>query len=155
MKGPVPSSSLVGSKVPAFNSSIGRIAVMLAASEASSGVNGSLSSIVTVLGSVALMLFTEPSWNAHHDPKLGSMTRLMLEPETLQSLEPDVHLAATLVALSSSIPARTRDTAREVVRRIVDAVMQRVANTTRQVVNGALARSMPSTSTLPSSSIPP
>lgn len=70
-----------------------------------------------------------------------SMTRLMLEPETLQSLEPDVHLAATLIALSSSIPARTRDTARDVVRRIVDAVMQRVANTTRQVVNGALARS--------------
>ena len=70
-----------------------------------------------------------------------SLKRLLTEPEMLQSLQPDVHLAATLIALSSAIPARTRDTARAVVRRVVDDVLERLATTTRQTVSGALARS--------------
>lgn len=69
-----------------------------------------------------------------------SMSRLLLEPETLETLEPDVYLVASLVALSSAIPAKTRDTARQVVRRVVEAVMARLAETTRQTVNGALSR---------------
>ena len=69
-----------------------------------------------------------------------SLTRLLTEPETLASLTPDIHLVASLVALSSAIPARTRDTAREVVRHVVDALLEKLATTTRQAVNGALAR---------------
>lgn len=60
MKGPVPSMSLDGSKVPAANSFMGMIAVMLAARDASNGVNGSLSSIVTVLGSLDATLLIDP-----------------------------------------------------------------------------------------------
>ena len=69
------------------------------------------------------------------------MTRMLLEPETLESLQPDVRLAADLIALSGAIPARTRETARQVVGRVVDAVMARLAIATRQAVNGALSRS--------------
>ena len=47
---------------------------MLAASEARSGVNGSLSSMVTVLASVATMLLIEPIWNAHQEPKAKTVT---------------------------------------------------------------------------------
>ena len=45
------------------------------------------------------------------------LKRLLLEPEMLQAVEPDVHLVATLLALKSVIPNKTRDTARLVVCR--------------------------------------
>ncbi len=68
------------------------------------------------------------------------MTRLLMEPEMLESLQPDVHLVADLVALSGSIPAKTRDTARAVVRKVVDALIAKLTEPTRQAVNGAINR---------------
>jgi len=68
------------------------------------------------------------------------MTRLLMEPEMLESLQPDVHLVADLIALSGSIPAKTRDTARAVVRKVVEALMARLAEPMRQAVRGALNR---------------
>jgi Mg-chelatase subunit ChlD len=68
------------------------------------------------------------------------MTRLLMEPEMLDSLQPDVHLVADLIALSGSIPAKTRDTARAVVRKVVDALMAKLTEPTRQAVNGAINR---------------
>jgi Mg-chelatase subunit ChlD len=68
------------------------------------------------------------------------MTRLLMEPEMLESLQPDVHLVADLIALSGSIPAKTRDTARAVVRKVVDALMAKLSEPTRQAVNGAINR---------------
>lgn len=70
------------------------------------------------------------------------MKRMLMEPEMLESLQPDVHLIADLIALSGSIPAKTRDTAREVVRRVVEELMRRLAEPTRQAVHGALNRSV-------------
>jgi Mg-chelatase subunit ChlD len=70
------------------------------------------------------------------------MKRMLMEPEMLESLQPDVHLVADLIALSGSIPAKTRDTAREVVRRVVDELMKRLAEPTRQAVHGALNRAV-------------
>jgi Mg-chelatase subunit ChlD len=69
------------------------------------------------------------------------MTRLFSEPEMLESLQPDVHLVATLLTLSRAIPAKTRDTARMVVSRVVDELMRKLADPLRQAVNGALNRS--------------
>jgi Mg-chelatase subunit ChlD len=69
------------------------------------------------------------------------MTRMLMEPEMLEAVQPDVHLVANLIALSGSIPAKTRDTARAVVRRVVDELMKRLAEPTRQAVHGALNRS--------------
>jgi len=68
------------------------------------------------------------------------MKRMLMEPELLDAIHPDVHLIADLIALSGSIPAKTRDTARQVVRRVVDALMQRIAQPMRQAVHGALNR---------------
>jgi Mg-chelatase subunit ChlD len=70
------------------------------------------------------------------------MTSMLTEPELLESLQPDVHLVADLIAMSGSIPAKTRDTARAVVRRVVEQLMQRLAEPMRQAVNGALNRSV-------------
>lgn len=68
------------------------------------------------------------------------MTRMLMEPEMLEALQPDVHLIADLLALSAAIPARTRDTARQVVQLVVDHLMQRLGEPLRQAVNGALNR---------------
>jgi Mg-chelatase subunit ChlD len=68
------------------------------------------------------------------------MKRMLMEPEMLEAVQPDVHLVASLIALAGSIPAKTRDTARQVVRRVVDDLMRRLAQPTRQAVHGALNR---------------
>jgi Mg-chelatase subunit ChlD len=68
------------------------------------------------------------------------MTRLLMEPEVLDSLKPDVHLVADLIALSGVIPAKTRDTARQVVRKVVNELLAKLAEPTRQSVQGALNR---------------
>jgi Mg-chelatase subunit ChlD len=72
--------------------------------------------------------------------RLG-LQRMLLEPEVLESIEPDVHLVATLLSLKSMIPAKTRDTARMVVGRVVDEVQKRLQQKTREAVRGAIDRS--------------
>lgn len=70
-----------------------------------------------------------------------NLQRMLLEPEMLEAVEPDVHLVSTLIALKNVIPNKTRDTARLVVRRVVEQLQRRLANATRQAVTGALQRS--------------
>src|SRR5215510_7228638 len=69
-----------------------------------------------------------------------NLRQMLLEPEMLEQVEPDVHLVATLVSLRSVIPARTRDTARNVVRRVVEDLERRLRNPMHQAVRGALQR---------------
>jgi len=69
------------------------------------------------------------------------MKHLLTEPEMLETLEPDVHLVADLISLAGAIPAKTRDTARMVVRKVVEELTRRLAEPTRQAVLGALNRS--------------
>lgn len=72
--------------------------------------------------------------------RLG-LRRMLLEPELLATVEADVHLVATLLSLRSVMPAKTRETARTVVRRVVDEVERRLAEPLRQAVSGSLNRS--------------
>lgn len=69
-----------------------------------------------------------------------NLRRLLLEPEVLEAVEPDVHLVSTLLALNDVLPEETRQTARLVVRRVVDDLERRLAQRTRQAVSGALDR---------------
>ncbi|GAA1895564.1 VWA domain-containing protein [Asanoa iriomotensis] len=69
-----------------------------------------------------------------------NLTRLLLEPEMLSAVEPDVHLVGTLLSLNSVMPDKTRDLARQVVRRVVDDLEKRVAQKARAAVTGALNR---------------
>jgi Mg-chelatase subunit ChlD len=71
--------------------------------------------------------------------RLG-LRELLLEPELLDSVQPDVHLVGTLLSLNRAIPERSRDTARAVVRKVVDDLEKRLAQPTRQAVSGALNR---------------
>jgi Mg-chelatase subunit ChlD len=70
-----------------------------------------------------------------------NLKSLMLEPEFLSTLEADVHLVADLMSLRSAIPDKTRDTARQVVRKVVDELMARLQHKTQETLRGALNRS--------------
>lgn len=72
--------------------------------------------------------------------RLG-MRRLLLEPEMLDAVEPDIHLVTTLMSLSGVIPPKAKASARQVVRRVVEDLQKRLDSKTRQAVAGALNRS--------------
>ena len=72
--------------------------------------------------------------------RLG-LRQLLLEPEMLAAVEPDVHLVGTLLSLNRVLPERTRETARQVVRTVVDDLERRLAQRTRSAVQGAIDRS--------------
>jgi Mg-chelatase subunit ChlD len=71
--------------------------------------------------------------------RLG-LTRLLLEPELLEAVQPDVHLVGTLLALGNVIPEATKATARQVVAQVVVEIERRVGEHTRSTVTGALDR---------------
>ncbi|MDI1462173.1 VWA domain-containing protein [Catellatospora sp. KI3] len=69
-----------------------------------------------------------------------NLTRLLVEPEMLEAVEPDVHLVGTLLSLNKVMPDKARATARMVVAKVVAELERRVANKTRAMVTGALNR---------------
>ncbi len=71
--------------------------------------------------------------------RLG-LHELLLEPELLGTVEPDVHLVGTLLSLGGVIPERSRETARAVVRQVVEDVERSLEQPTRAAVTGALHR---------------
>ena len=71
--------------------------------------------------------------------RLG-LTRLLLEPEMLDAVEPDVHLVGTLLSLSRVIPEQARESARAVVRAVTRDLERRLSQRTRSAVTGALNR---------------
>ncbi|MEV5455758.1 VWA domain-containing protein [Streptomyces sp. NPDC052535] len=72
--------------------------------------------------------------------RLGLAT-LLLEPEMLEAVEADVHLVGTLLSLHQAMPDTTKETARTVVRKVVEDLEKRLATRTRATVTGALDRS--------------
>jgi Mg-chelatase subunit ChlD len=69
-----------------------------------------------------------------------NLKSLMLEPEFLSTLEADVHLVADLMALRSAIPEKTKETARMVVRKVVNELLARLEQKTVEIVGGAINR---------------
>ncbi len=69
-----------------------------------------------------------------------NLTSMLLEPELLDSVQPDVHLVSTLVSLNHLMTETTKATARMVVGRVVSDVERRIANQTRTAVTGAVNR---------------
>src|SRR6202020_3639406 len=69
-----------------------------------------------------------------------NLRQLLLEPEMLESVEPDVHLVGALLSLNHLMPETTKATARQVVARVVAEIDRRIATRTRSAVSGALNR---------------
>ncbi|MBL1076209.1 VWA domain-containing protein [Nocardia sp. 2] len=69
-----------------------------------------------------------------------NLTELLLEPELLEAVEPDVHLVGTLLSLNRVMPETTKATARTVVEKVVREIERRIAAQTVAAVGGALNR---------------
>jgi Mg-chelatase subunit ChlD len=69
-----------------------------------------------------------------------NLRQMLLEPELLAAVEPDLELASELIALGGVMPAETRETARTVVRAVVEDIQRRLESPLRQAVTGALNR---------------
>lgn len=70
------------------------------------------------------------------------LQQLLLEKEMLENIEPDVHLVATLMSLGRVIPDKTKDTARQVVKKVVDELLRKLTQPMQQAISGALNRSV-------------
>ncbi|MGV8124710.1 MAG: VWA domain-containing protein [Candidatus Xenobiia bacterium LiM19] len=68
------------------------------------------------------------------------LTQLIFEPETLRNVQPDLDIVATLMALKGKVPERTKETARQVVKAVVDEIVKKLDSDIRRAVTGALNR---------------
>lgn len=73
--------------------------------------------------------------------RLG-LTQLLLEPELLADVEPDVHLVGALLSLNKALPDKTRETARAVVKKVVEDLEKKLRAPLREAVQSALHRSV-------------
>src|SRR5437868_5330065 len=110
-------------------------------SERSGGLGGSNPSIARWLGDIRSYFPASVVQVMQRDAlERLNLRQMLLEPELLAAVEPDVHLVANLLAMKSVMPNKTRETAREVVRRVIEELERRLANPLRQAVQGSLNR---------------
>ena len=70
-----------------------------------------------------------------------NLKKILTQPELLEMMEPDVNLVATLLSLNKIMPAKTRDTAKMVIKKVVAELEKRLRSPLQQAINGALNRS--------------
>lgn len=68
------------------------------------------------------------------------LKQLLLEPETLKTVKPDISMVSTLMALNRQIPEKAKDSARELIKAVVDEIMKKMEQNIRRAVTGALNR---------------
>ena len=71
--------------------------------------------------------------------RLG-LKAMLMEPEFLATLDADVHLVADLIGLRAVMPTKAKDTARQVVRKVVDELVAKLAHKTVETIRGAAGR---------------
>ncbi|MFT3838316.1 MAG: VWA domain-containing protein [Myxococcaceae bacterium] len=69
------------------------------------------------------------------------LKQLLFEPETLGQVTPSIELVGTLMSMQGMIPDRTKETARIVVRAVVEEILKRLRSGIEMAVRGALDRS--------------
>ena len=72
--------------------------------------------------------------------RLG-LHQMLMEPEFLAVMEADVNLVADLLSLRSVMPEKTKETAREVIGKVVAELMERLERKTAEALRGAIDRS--------------
>ena len=68
------------------------------------------------------------------------LKQLLLEPELLEGLEPDLNMASTLLMLKDQIPKKSKESARKYIRKIVEELNKLLENDVRRAVTAALNR---------------
>ncbi|MBU3843526.1 MAG: VWA domain-containing protein [Candidatus Anaerobiospirillum pullicola] len=69
------------------------------------------------------------------------LRELLLEPEMLENVVPDVHLVATIMSLGQLIPEKNKELVRQVIATVVEQLLQKLRMSTEQAVTGALNKS--------------
>ncbi|MFF8567432.1 VWA domain-containing protein [Streptomyces albidoflavus] len=113
-----------------------------AGAERGAGLGGSAPSVARWLGDIRTYFPSSVVQVMQRDAidRLG-LAALLLEPEMLEAVEADVHLVGTLLSLNKAMPEETKETARAVVRKVVEELEKRLASRTRTALTGALDRS--------------
>lgn len=68
------------------------------------------------------------------------LKQLLLEPELLDNLEPDLNLASTLLMLKDQIPKKSKESARRFIRKIVEEINRMLESDMHRAVTAALNR---------------
>ncbi len=66
------------------------------------------------------------------------LKQLLLEPELLDTLEPDLNMASTLLMLKDQIPKKSKESARKFIQKIVDEINKRMESQIQRAVAAAL-----------------
>ncbi len=68
------------------------------------------------------------------------LPQLLMQPEVLSRLEPDIQLVTTLLRFKSQIPDAVQGVVREIIRSVAEDLRRQLENRVRQTVLGALRR---------------
>lgn len=69
--------------------------------------------------------------------RLG-LEEMLMEPELLETIDADVELASTLLSLNKVMPLKTRESARIVVQKVVDALLRKLRSPLQTALRGSL-----------------
>jgi Mg-chelatase subunit ChlD len=109
--------------------------------ERRAGLDASAPGVVRWLGDIRTYFPASVVSVMQHDAlERLNLRRMLLEPELLATVQPDLELATELISLGRVMPEETRETARQVVRRVVEDVERRLAGELRAAVTGAVNR---------------
>ena len=105
------------------------------------GLGGSAPRMAKWLGDIRTYFTEDVVSVIQHDAiERKGMKQLLFEPEMLKNVQPNVQLVSTLMSLKGKIPERTKETARMVVRAVVEKIKLALEQKIRQAVMGALNR---------------
>ena len=136
-----PAEEPTGIALDTADTGMDRVLEALYDSERQGGLGSSQPSVARWLGDIRTYFPSSVVRVMQQDAldRLG-LQQMLLEPEMLGAVEPDVHLVSTLLSLKHVMPKRTRETARMVVARVVEDLQRRLRQPTVRAVTGALTR---------------
>jgi Mg-chelatase subunit ChlD len=106
------------------------------------GLGGSAPSVARWLGDIRTYFPTSVVQVMQRDAlERLNLKEMLLQPELLGSVVPDIHLVGTLLSLKDALPTESRATARMVVASLVRDLLARLRTPLQQAVIGSLNRS--------------
>ena len=70
------------------------------------------------------------------------LKQLIFEPELLENIEPDMHMASMILALKDQIPKQSKENAREFIRKIVDQINALLETDLKMAVTASINRKL-------------
>ncbi len=71
-----------------------------------------------------------------------NLRKILAEPELLKEVKPNIELVSKILMLNAILPAETKETARQIVQKLVDELKEKLEYPLLQAINGSLNRSI-------------